>query len=319
MTIFRAFCSDTVAALRGIASAGARRRNALRGLCAAIMVVASVAPGWAGAGHGSANGYGSNGQGSSGALCQGYGPQTPRDISQHAGASRRVFALAPPARDMNLCNIHMHSNAEHRGPGFSVPAAADTDGGFLCNNSHTLTRAERAPVKKRPGRNRGMMGVNPGDTIEVHWVFSSCDVAPGPAPGSCLSPRCANPELRVESQVFLVVNDPNALDFEYFAYGGNRVNGFHQPKEIPGGTGAPVVFAGSSAGTEYSASSCSPYQVTWSVRPNCAKVDIQSVHDWADSGNVFHEYRSHGVRPLVTAPELLSPINSAEMQGRVGH
>ena len=49
-------------------------------------------------------------------------------------------------------------------------------------------------------------------------------------------------------------------------------------------------------------------QVTWSVRPQCAKVDVSSLYKWAKDGNVFKEEHSHGVRQLVTAPELLSPI-----------
>ena len=52
--------------------------------------------------------------------CQGYGPQTPRDISSPAGTNSRTFTFAPAAGDMNLCNIHTHTNAEHKGPGFSV-------------------------------------------------------------------------------------------------------------------------------------------------------------------------------------------------------
>jgi hypothetical protein len=53
---------------------------------------------------------------------------------------------------------------------------------------------------------------------------------------------------------------------------------------------------------------CSPLQVTWSVRPHCARLDINSLHAWAEGKNVFKEVESHGVRPLVTAPELLSAI-----------
>ena len=67
--------------------------------------------------------------------------------------------------------------------------------------------------------------VSNGDTIEVHWVHTSCDVTPGEGLGSCLSDKCANPELRVEAQVFLVVNDSNALDFADFAYAGNQIQG----------------------------------------------------------------------------------------------
>jgi len=126
---------------------------------------------------------------------------------------------------------------------------------------------------------------------------------------SCLSDTCADPLLRVEAQVFLVVNDPeNALDFTTMDYKGKTGNGLHQPGMIPSDTGTPVVFRGSTTGPSYTQSKCSPLKVTWSVRPNCARVDISSLNRWAEQGNVFNEKKSHGVRQLVTAPELLSPI-----------
>lgn len=238
-------------------------------------------------------------------LCKGYGPQTPRDISQVEGTNARIFTLAPPASKMNLCNIHTHTNAEHKGPGFPVFAGTGKHGGYKCSNSDTLSSAEL----KDPSNGHGAFhGIKPGDTIEVHWVYSSCDVTPGKGLGSCLSEKCANPELRVEAQVFLVVNDPKALDFAKFAYAGNKVGGLHQAKSLPTGTGTPVVFAGSTTGPKYTQSACSPLQVTWSVRPNCAKVDVSSLYKWAKDGNVFKEDHSHGVRQLVTAKELLAPI-----------
>ena len=61
-------------------------------------------------------------------ICEGYGPQTPRDISKKSGINRRVFTLAPPYKKMNLCNIHTHTNAEHKGPGFSIFAGDDAQG-----------------------------------------------------------------------------------------------------------------------------------------------------------------------------------------------
>lgn len=140
-------------------------------------------------------------------------------------------------------------------------------------------------------------------------MHTSCDVTPGEGLGSCLSESCANPQLRVEAQTFLVVNDPEALDFNDFGYEGNIVNGLHQPKSLPTGTGNPVVFAGSTTGQSYTQAVCSPLQVTWSVRPQCAKADISSLHAWVENGNVFNETESHGIRQLVTAPELLAPIN----------
>ena len=70
----------------------------------------------------------------------------------------------------------------------------------------------------------------------------------------------------------------------------------------------PVVFAGSTTGPKYSDSTCSPFQVTWSVRPQVAKLDINSVARWCES-NEFGEDHAHGVRKLVTSPELLSEID----------
>lgn len=238
-------------------------------------------------------------------ICTGYGPQTPRDISQQDGTNARHFSLAPASDKLNLCNIHTHTNAEHKGPGFSVFAGGGDYGGYKCNDSGALSAAELA----EPAGSAGAFGhVKPGDTIEVHWVFSSCAVAPGPGLGSCLSDACANPELRVEAQAFLVVNDPKAIDFTTLSYDGHMANGLHQPKALPTGTGNPVVFAGSTTGPSYTEAKCSPLQVTWSVRPNCARVDINSLNHWAEAGNVFKEKKSHGVRQLVTAPELLSKI-----------
>lgn len=238
-------------------------------------------------------------------ICTGYGPQTPRDITSISGTNKRLFTLAPAAAELNLCNIHTHTNAEHKGPGFSVFAGKAPHGGYKCNDSDMLTAAEL----KDPTNGKGaFQGIKPGDTIEVHWVHSSCDIKPGKGLGSCLSQKCANPQLRVETQVFLVVNDKDALNFADFTYGGNIKNGLHQAKSLPSGTGTPVVFAGSTTGPKYTQAKCSPLQVTWSVRPQCAKVDVRSLYKWAKDGNVFQEDHSHGVRQLVTAQELLSPI-----------
>ncbi len=235
-------------------------------------------------------------------MCVGYGPQTPRDITQTEGLNERIFALAGSSSDMNLCNIHSHTQAEHKGPGFGVRGGTGEFGGWKCNGTEDLTEAELAPMDGPYGN------VVPGDTIEVHWVHTSCDVQPGPGLGSCLSDACANPTLRVEAQVFLVVNDPGALDFNDFAYSGNVQDGYHQAKSIPSDTGEPVVFAGSTTGPSYTEAKCSPLQVTWSVRPHCARVHIGSLHEWAET-NPFDEKKSHGVRQIVTSPELLAPIN----------
>ncbi len=238
--------------------------------------------------------------------CEGFGPQTPRDIDNLAGENKRLFALAPSSDKMNLCNIHFHNNAEHKAKDFSIYAGEGDHGhggGYQCLISKELSAAELAPME---GKNN-CAGIEPGDTIEVHWVHSSCDVKPGKGLGSCLSDACANPNLRVETQVFTVVNDKNALNFNDLAYGGNIVNGLHQAKHIPNNTGKSVEFLGSTTGPKYTEQSCSPLQVTWSVRPQCAKVDINSLSAWCEN-NVFEEDHAHGVRKLVINPKLLSEI-----------
>ena len=252
---------------------------------------------------------GTTSQGSK-ASCVGFGPQAPRDIDHFKGNNKRIFNIAPPANKFNLCNIHLHKNAEHKAKAFAV-YAGDGDGhgyqsGYQCDISKRLSKAEKASTKvKICDSEHG--DLKPGDTIEVHWVFSSCDIKPGPTLGSCLSRACANPELRVESQVFTLVNDSNAIDFESLRYLGNMVNGLHQPKSLPSGTGAPVEFNGSTTGPSYSQQTCSPYQVTWAVRPSCAKVNIVTIGEFC-KGNVFKENHAHGVRKLVTDPGLLSKM-----------
>ena len=236
------------------------------------------------------------------ALCVDMGPQTPRDISSVEGLNTTEFPMAPPASEMNLCNIHTHTNAEHKGPGFSVFVSSEEDGGYACNETAKLSKDELMSAKG------SYKGVEPGDTIEVHWVHTTCNATPGEGLGSCVPEGCTDPLLRVETQVFLVVNDSNALDFTTMTYGEHMVGGLHQSKSIPSETGNPVLFRGSTTGPSYNQSQCSPVQVTWSVRPQCAKLDINSLHKWADQGNVFNETKSHGVRQLVTALELLSPI-----------
>lgn len=242
-----------------------------------------------------------------GPACEGFGPQTPRDIDSKHGKNRVTFNMAPASSDMNLCNIHFHNNAEHKARAFSVYAGEGEHGhggGYMCGMSKSLSKAElKAPAGEI------CHGLKPGDTVEVHWVYTTCDVDPGKGLGSCVSDACANPELRVETQVFTLVNDSSALDFNDLAYDGHKVNGLHQPKALPTGTGKPVEFLGSTTGPKYTEQSCSPYQVTWSVRPECAKLDINTIGQWCEKGNVFEEDHAHGVRKLVVNPELLSEID----------
>jgi Delta carbonic anhydrase len=237
-----------------------------------------------------------------GSACEGFGPQTPRDIDNVAGENKRQFSVTSSYKEMNLCNIHFHENAEHKARDFSIFAGAGEHGGYQCSMSKSLTKKEMAAPAKNACKD-----IMPGDTIEVHWVHTSCDVTPGEGLGSCLSANCANPDLRVETQVYTVVNDPKAVNFNDLTLDDKLVNGYYQAKSLPTNTGKPVEFLGSTTGPKYTDQQCSPLQVAWSVRPQCAKVDINSLSKWCES-NAFKENHPHGVRTLVTNPKLLSKI-----------
>ena len=232
-------------------------------------------------------------------VCQGFGPQTPRDITRKKGTNPVTFGKASTYKKMNLCNIHFHKPAEHKGRFFSLPAKGN-ESGFQCNRTSVLKEKELLPPSSPSCKD-----ISPGDTVEVHWVYSSCDVKPGKGLGSCLSDKCMNPQLRVETQVFVLANNYDALDFNQYRYKGVK-KGFHQSKSLPSRKLA-VEFLGSTTGPSFSERVCSPLQVTWSVSQSCKKLNINTLHQWC-SGNPFKENKAHGVRPLVTHPDLLAPI-----------
>ncbi len=237
---------------------------------------------------------------------KGFGPQAPRNIDASVGENERVFADAPPYTEMNLCNIHFHAGAEHQGGEFTTYLGNGDGAGYGTGfgYSGTLTEAELAPIDQVIGGDEHRL--MPGDTIEVHYVHTTAQVAPGPTLGSCLSEAIMNPQLRVETQVYVLVNDPNALDFVTLTQH-ELVDGRHQAINIPTDTGTAVEYDGSTTGPSYNEAG-SPLQVSWSVRPQVAKVNITTVGTWFEN-NVFEEDHAHGVRNLVINPALLSPIN----------
>ena len=234
---------------------------------------------------------------------KGYGPQSPRDLTVSKGANQILFSPAPAYTQMNLCNIHFHKNAEHRGGEFTKYAGNGDGSGYQSGYMYTgqLSAADLQPVDQPvcPSQHGGL---KPGDTIEVHYVHSTAAVGPGPTLGACLNDSIGNPQLRVETQVYVLANDSHALDFGKLSQYGMK-HGFHQALHIPTNTGAPLQYAGSTTGPSYNEKG-SPLQVTWNVRP---KVSIKSLGVWC-TGNVFNEDHAHGVRNLVLNPKLLSPL-----------
>lgn len=238
---------------------------------------------------------------------KGFGPQSPRDLRTQSGENPIDFSEAPDYDEMNLCNIHFHESAEHAGGEFGK-FAGNGDGkgsgtGFVYSGE--LSSAELMPIEEGvcPGKHGDL---KPGDTIEVHYVHSSAMVGPGPTLGSCLNESIGNPQLRVEAQVYVLVNDDKALDFAELTKLGMD-DGVHQALNIPANTGEPIEYDGSTTGPGYNEKG-SPFQVTWSVRPKVAKVNIATVGQWCE-GNVFNEDHAHGVRNLVVNSELISDLD----------
>ena len=223
--------------------------------------------------------------------CIGAGPQSPRDIDKSAGNNTVIFEKAPAMADMNLCNIHFHRNAEHKSAAYSTFVEDGSNSGWACK--------EPAPgrLAMEHAEYKGCEGIAPGDTIEVHWVYTTCDIeTAGVTPmggglSACLTTTCSNPELRVAAQVF-VLQENGELKFSESPINHNEQT---------------VEYTGSTTGTTYSNNHCSPFQVTWDVKKTCATLDIDDFSKWC-SNNIYKDKHAHGVRELVTSEALLSKI-----------
>ena len=237
---------------------------------------------------------------------KGFGAQSPRNIDLINGNNPRLFNRAPPSEKMNLCNIHFHKNAEHQGGEFTTYAGNGDGHGFQSGYKYSgqLSSSERTDFGKAvcPSPHGGLSS---GDTIEVHYVYSTAQVKPGSTLSACLGEAIKNPQLRVETQVYVLVNDKKAQSFKQLTQYGLK-DGFQQALNIPNNTGAPIQYEGSTTGPSYNETG-SPFQVTWRVRPKVVKVNIETVAHWCQ-GNIFQEDHAHGVRNLVTNPDLLSII-----------
>jgi len=228
------------------------------------------------------------------------GPQSPRDIDSLAGTNTTLFKKANDIKKMNLCDIHYHWNAEHKSAeystfvnagvtehnGFAVVAPASTDPEYRA--AHDISHLLDVEAHD--------IGVIVGDTIEVHFVHTSCNVSyeelePANGLGNCATNVCANPQLKVVAQVFKVVShDADIEDLDHpMRHDDSR-----------------VLYTGSTTGPNFNNDHCSPYQVTWDVKKTYATIDAHGLAEWSH----HREQHAHGVRELVNRSELLSPIKT---------
>ena len=124
---------------------------------------------------------------------KGYGPQSPRDLANKRGENKRIFSVAPDYRNMNLCNIHFHKNAEHKGGEFTAVAGGGNGHGSNGHGSQAgyqyngkISAKESRPLDAEVCKSEHG-GLQAGDTIELHYVHSSARVVPGATLGACLS------------------------------------------------------------------------------------------------------------------------------------
>ncbi len=227
--------------------------------------------------------------------CIGAGPQSPRDIDNPVGSNSVFFEKAPSIKNMNLCNIHFHRNAEHKSAEYSTFVKDGDNSGWACQKP-----ADGRLLKKHSEYN-GCEGIAEGDTIETHWVYTTCDIKTegvkplGEGLNACLTTICPNPQLEVVAQVFVL-----------------QKNGKYKFSESPITHNDPtVVYTGSTTGTRWNNHNCSPLQVTWNVKKTCDTLDIDNFSDWC-SNNKYKEHHAHGVRELVTSKTLLSKISTSK-------
>jgi len=239
------------------------------------------------------------------------GPQSPRDIDSGAGTNTTLFRTANNTDKMSLCNIHYHWNAEHKSAAYST--AVDTENehsGWAIVEPVSLDHEIREandishlldlPPEYDPETGeeiKHLVGVMEGDTVEIHWVHTSCNVDyetlnPANGLGNCMTAVCANPQLRVVAQVFEVV--------EY----GADVTSLEEPAHIH--DDEVVEYIGSTTGPGFNNEHCSPFEVTWQVSKEVATIDAHALAHWS------HEMgeHAHGVRALVTPEDLLSQIRT---------
>jgi hypothetical protein len=228
------------------------------------------------------------------------GPQAPRNIDSLAGTNTTLFKTANNIDKMNLCDIHYHWNAEHKSSEYSVHVgheAGEHSGWAVVEPASTDPEYRAAhDISHLLDGDAHEIGVIVGDTIEVHFVHTSCnvnyeDLSPANGLGNCSSNVCANPQLRVVAQVFKVVEHDAEID------------DLDHPMAHRDGR---VIYTGSTTGPNYNNDHCSPLQVTWDVKKTYATISAHGLAHWSHE----RSQHAHGVRELVTRTELLSPIKS---------
>ena len=232
-------------------------------------------------------------------LCEDAEPQSPRDVTPgfRGGLEARVRPLDGDATPRFIqANLHFHLGAEHKSEipngyfqsaedvGLATPlvrpaSSPDIRAGFFCG-------LDDVSSDDRDSYNFvHCNGVSVNYTYEFHWVFSSGapliglrDEGPEGELGitdglAGAAARTVNPKVIVRGQVCRIIYNKSLTDVD--ADYDNFLQKWRQPPETQG-----VRYLGSTTGTDFNNSVCSPLEVNWHVDTECCTLSAQTFDRW---------------------------------------
>jgi hypothetical protein len=243
--------------------------------------------------------------------CSDAGTQSPADVSEGALASGASIlptnAILRNVSLMTLANVHYHSPAEHRSQGeFSTPNASES--GFACDDASDATGTARVVATNGDDVSDARYAfsfcqdVAVGDTIELHWVYSTGAARTGVSDG--LSGAFAtqnNPYVVVRAQVFKITNNPSDDVADLLVSWNTTL------------VSDAVRYVGSTTGDKYdNVDRCSPFLVIWHVDRECHRVSARSLDEMCrvmkDNG-LSDDLKAHAARQLVPSSLTASALS----------
>lgn len=223
-------------------------------------------------------------------FCKDAEPQTPRDLSTDGNGKLaegfkmpKAAVLTPKqAEFVPLVNIHFHLGAEHKSNSYNN----GTDSDAFDNGAKQLS--------VRPGWMCPISGLNQtqlepynftscvgpdvlvGKSYEIHYVHSTAGVDANSSDnsnsddlsdglgGAANGRNQLNPMIVVEGLIVHIVQGAPDIDL-FTAWDSASVD--HNNS---------VIYSGSTTGTAYNNSKCSPYIITWHVNKECIQVSPRS-------------------------------------------
>jgi len=218
-------------------------------------------------------------------LCSIAEPQAPRDLLDGAPGEKIPKAAtlnAAQADFLPLTNIHFHLGAEHRAKEYqdgkyseeydADPNAPGIRPGWECV-SNDIEQRRLEPYEFQYCKS----DVSVGRSYEVHYVHSSAGFSEGeldgvdtPAiddglGGAANGRGILNPMIVVEAVVYQIVRGGEKYHLDAF-------NGWNSVAN----RSTALMYQGSTTGTSYNNTVCSPFSITWHVDRTCHRISPQA-------------------------------------------